>query len=303
MNKYIGFFLNIPEIKNLGKVIFYRVYRNSDEKFLKLKFKLLLGHKLNLENPQTFNEKIQWLKLHDHNPEYIRMVDKYEAKKYVAEKIGEEYIIPTFGVWDKFDDIDFNLLPDQFVLKCTHDSGSLIICKNKSIFNKKKARKKMNKCMRRNYYWGGREWPYKNVRPRILAEQYLEGASCDYKIMCFNGKVKCAFVCSERFSEDGLKVTFFDRNWNKMPFERHYPKSNEIIEKPKEYDQMITLAERLAAEIPFVRVDFYESDEKLYFGEMTFYPGSGFEEFTPESADFMMGEWIKLPSRGGIGLT
>ncbi len=302
MKKYFRKILNIPEIRNLGKLLFYRIYRKSDEKFLKLKFKLLLGQKLNLENPQTFNEKLQWLKLHDHNPEYAKMVDKYEAKNYVAEKIGEEYIIPTLGVWNKFNEIDFDLLPKRFVLKCTHDSGSVIICDDKSIFNKKVAKRIMDKHLRRNYYWGGREWPYKDIKPRIIAEKYLVDASRDYKIMCFNGKAKCSFVCTERFSEDGLKVTFFDRNWNKMPFERHYPMSSEVIDKPKEYDQMMTLAEKLSAEIPFVRVDFYESNGKLYFGEMTFYPGSGFEEFTPESVDFMMGEWIKLPS-GGIGLT
>lgn len=301
MKKYIKNFINNPvaRMNYLSVLGFYR--KMSDEEYLKRKFKLCIGPELNLENPQTFNEKLQWLKIYDHNPEYTKMVDKYEVKAYVAKKIGKEYIIPTLGVWDSFDKIDFDTLPEQFVLKCTHDSGGVVICKDKSEFDRKEAKRKLNKCLHRNYYWTGREWPYKDVKPRILAEEYLEDASCDYKIMCFNGEAKCSFVCSERYSGDGLKVTFFDRNWNKMPFERHYPNSSKIMKKPDQYDQMIILAERLSAEIPFVRVDFYESNKKLYFGEMTFYPGSGFEEFTPESADFMMGEWLELP-RGGTGL-
>lgn len=295
MKKYIKNFINNPvaRMNYLSVLGFY--HKMSDEEYLKRKFKLCIGHELNLENPQTFNEKLQWLKIHDRNPEYTKMVDKYEVKAYVAEKIGKEYIIPTLGLWDSFDKVDFDALPEKFVLKCTHDSGGVVICKDKSEFDRKAAKRKLNKCLHRNYYWGGREWPYKDVKPRILAEEYLDDASCDYKIMCFNGEAKCSFVCSERFSGDGLKVTFFDRNWNKMHFERHYPSSSKVMKKPNQYDQMITLAERLSVEIPFVRVDFYESNKKLYFGEMTFYPGSGLEEFTPESADFMMGEWIELP--------
>lgn len=300
IKKYINNFMSDPLLRMgyLNKVGFYNWM--SDEKYLKKKFRLAVGQELNLENPRTFNEKLQWLKLYDHNPEYIKMVDKYEVKKYVADKIGAEYIISNLGIWDKFKKIDFEILPNQFVLKCTHDSGGVIICKDKSRFDIKDARRKMNKCLRRNYYWGGREWPYKNVKPRILAEQYLENAVCDYKMLCFNGKVNCSFTCTERFSECGLKVTFFDRDWNRMPFDRHYPSSQKIIEKPKQYEQMIILAEKLAEGIPFVRIDFYETDKRLYFGEMTFYPGSGFEEFIPETADFMLGEWLGIPEIAGF---
>ena len=271
----------------------------SDEFFLEKIFKKKIGYALDLDNPKTFNEKLQWLKLHDRNPEYIKMVDKYEVKKFVADKIGEQYVIPTFGVWDSFDEIDFDTLPDQFVIKCTHDCGGLVICKDKSKFDKEEARRKINRSLNRNYYYIGREWPYKHVKPRIIAEKYMEDAGSevlnDYKLMCFNGKVKCSFVCSERFSEDGLKVTFFDRDWNVMPFERHYPRSQCPIAKPSSYDDMVRLAEQLSKDIPFVRVDFYEVSGKIYFGELTFYPGSGFEEFEPFEWDKTLGSWIELP--------
>lgn len=269
----------------------------DDDTYLKLIYWQKIGKKLNLKNPTTFNEKLQWLKLHDHNAEYIKLVDKYEVKKIVKEIIGEEYIIPTLGVWENFEDIDFNQLPNQFVLKCTHDSGGIVICKNKSEFDLEYARKKINKSLNRNYYYHGREWPYKNVKPRIIAEQYMEETGekelKDYKFMTFSGKVKCSFVCSERNTE-GLKVDFFDLNWKRMPFTRHYPNSNKYIEKPKNYDLMIKLSEKLAGNIPFVRVDFYEINGKIYFGEMTFYPGSGLEEFSPEEWDKKIGDMIDL---------
>ena len=272
----------------------------KDERYLKIIFKIRTGQELNLNNPQTFNEKLQWLKLHDRRPEYSMMVDKYAVKKYVAEKIGEQYIIPTLGVWDRFDDIDFAKLPDQFVLKCTHDSGGLVICRDKSKFDIKTARKKINRCLKHNYFWGCREWPYKNVKPQIIAEKYMSDSSyselTDYKLMCFNGTVKCIFTVTERFSKEGLKVTFFDCDWNRLSFSRHYPKSTLKIKPPINLKMMIKLAESLAKSIPFVRVDFYESGGKIYFGEMTFYPGSGFEEFSPEEWDKRLGDLIKLPN-------
>lgn len=277
----------------------YGYYKHiEDIGFLKIAYKRIMGIELDLNNPKTFNEKIQWLKLYDRKPEYTTMVDKYEVKKYVASIIGDEYIIPTLGVWDKFEDIDFERLPDQFVLKCTHDSGGIVICQNKAKLSYKKAKEKINKCLKRNYYWYMREWPYKNVKPRILAEKYMcdesEGELQDYKLMCFAGKVKCTFVCSDRFSDSGLKVTFYDNNWEMMPFERHYPRSNKPIAKPKCYDKMVELAEKLSKSIPFVRVDFYEIQGKLYFGELTFFPGSGLEEFTPSSWDKVLGDWIQI---------
>ena len=271
----------------------------SDETYLKIAYRSLMGKKLDLKNPKTFNEKLQWLKLYDRKPIYTTMVDKYEAKKYVASIIGEQYIIPTLGVWDKFEDIDFDKLPNQFVLKCTHDSGGLVICRDKSKFDIQAAREKINKSLKRNYFWQGREWPYKNVKPRIIAEKYMEDSQTkdlkDYKFMCFNGKVNCSFVCTERHTNTGLKVTFYDRNWKIMPFERHYPRSKTPISKPLNYDKMMELAEILSKDISFIRVDFYSVQEKIYFGELTFYPGSGFEEFSPFIWDKKIGDWIKLP--------
>ena len=275
----------------------------SDESYLTRQYGVHFGKNLDLKNPKTFNEKLQWLKIYDRKPEYTTMVDKFAVKQFVANMIGQEYIIPTLGVWNHFDEIDFAKLPEQFVLKCTHDSGGLVICKDKSSFDRKAAREKIERCLRRNYYWSGREWPYKNVPPRIIAEKFMQDDFAqdlqDYKLMCFNGKVKATFVCSDRFSKEGLRVTFYDTDWKRMPFQRHYPASETEIPKPKSYEEMVSLAETLAKEIPFLRVDFYEIKGKPYFGELTFYPGSGLEEFTPESADRMLGDWIKIPG-GGI---
>ena len=271
--------------------------RMDDAKYLKKKYRLKMGKELDLDNPKTFNEKLQWLKLSDRKDIYTTMVDKYEAKKYVANIIGKEYIIPTFGVYNKFDEIDFAKLPKRFVIKCTHDSGGLVICRDKAKFDKKAAKKKINKSLKRNYYYSGREWPYKNVKPRIIIEKYMEEDGkdelIDYKVMCFGGKAKMIFTCTERFG-DGLKVTWFDLDWNRLPFERHYPVSKKDIPKPKNLKKMIELSEKLAEGMVFVRIDWYEINGKLYFGEYTFYPGSGTEEFTPEKWDKRLGDWIDL---------
>ena len=270
-----------------------------DRSYLKLIYWARLGKKLHLDPPQTFNEKLQWLKLYDRKPEHTMMVDKYEVKKYISEIIGEEYVIPTLGVWERFDDIDFGALPEQFVLKCTHDSGGLVICKNKSDLDITAAKNKIEQCFKKNYYYHAREWPYKNVNKRIIAEKYMcsddSSELTDYKIMCFNGKVKCIFTCTDRYSEDGLKVTFFDRNWERMPFERHYPADPKYIAPPQSLKQMIELSEKIANNLLFARVDFYEIGGKPYFGEITFFPGSGMEEFTPDEWDLKLGNWILLP--------
>lgn len=273
----------------------------SDKLYIKIMYYCIMNRKIDLNNPKTFNEKLQWLKLYNRNPLYTTMVDKYEVKKYVADIIGEEYIIPTIGIYNNFDEIDFNKLPNKFVIKCTHDSGGVVVCKDKTKLNIKEARKKINKCLKRNFFYVGREWPYKNVKPRIIIEEFIDDSKNedlnDYKFMCFDGKVKCSFVCTERRSKEGLKVTFFDLNWNKMPFERHYPYSSKEIQKPVNYEKMIQLSEKLSKGLSFIRVDFYEANNKIYFGELTFFPGNGTEEFTPEEWDYKIGEWIKLPER------
>lgn len=274
----------------------------TDKVFLKLKYYLIFNKNLNLKKPQSYNEKLQWLKLNDHNPLYTKLVDKYAVKNYVKEKIGKEYIIPTIGVWKSPDEIDFSQLPNKFVIKCNHNSGQgLTICTNKADLDIEKLKEKLRKALNNDYYLQSREWPYKNVERKIIAEQYLEDTTAeegdlkDYKLMCFNGKVKCSFVCSER--KTNLKVTFFDKEWNRLPFERHYPQSTKKIEKPINYERMIQLAEILATGIPFVRVDFYEVKGQIYFGEMTFFPGAGFEEFTPDEWDYTLGSWIDINKR------
>lgn len=268
--------------------------------FMKIKYRFKLGKKLNLNQPKSFNEKLQWLKIYDKNPIYTKLVDKYEVREYISEIIGDEYLIPLLGVWNTFDKIDFSKLPNQFVLKCTHDSGGIIICKDKNKLDIEKAREKINKSLKRNYYYSSKEWPYKNVKPRIICEKYMLDESGvelkDYKCMCFNGNVNCIFANTNRYGDE-LYVTFFDREWNELFFERHYHKDPRGVNKPVMLNKMIKLAEVLSKELTFVRVDFYEVYGKIYFGELTFYPGSGFEEFTPVSYDYLLGSWIELSSK------
>lgn len=297
MNKYISYLLS-PDETVLALAAHGLLPFLSSKKYLEIKFKLRMGYKLDIHNPLTFNEKLQWLKLYDHRPEYTMMVDKFEVKKYVSSIIGENYIIPTLGVWNTFDEIDFEKLPNQFVLKCTHDSGGVAICRDKSNFDFLAARKKINHSLKTNFYLVSREWPYKNVKPRIIAEQYLENDNemelKDYKFMCFDSKVKCEFVCSNRHSTSGLEVTFYDTEWKRLPFERHYPQAKNEIAKPINFDEMKNLAELLSKNIPFVRIDFYEVKGKTYFGEITFFPGAGMEEFRPSEWDKTLGDWIPL---------
>jgi hypothetical protein len=271
-----------------------------DSIYLRMLYKRRLGTKLNLKNPQTFNEKLQWLKLYDRKPEYTTMVDKYAVKKYVADKIGEQYIIPTLGVWDKFEDIDFDKLPNQFVLKCTHDSGGLAICKDKSEFDIKAARKKINKSLKRNYYYSGREWPYKNVPRRIIAEKYMTDESGvelkDYKVFNFDGEPKFIQVDYDRFVEH--KRNLYSTDWKYIDAAIQYPtnKKNQI-NKPECLNEMLDLARKLSVGIPHVRTDFYIVNSKIYFGELTFYHGSGVEKFTPEEFGIEVGSWLKLPDK------
>lgn len=275
-----------------------------DNIYLKYKYRKIMGKPLNLKNPQTFNEKLQWLKLYDRKPIYTIMVDKYEAKQYVADIIGEEYIIPTLGVWDHFDDIDFEVLPEQFVLKCTHDSGGVVICKNKNELDKTTTKGKIEKCLKTNFYWNGREWPYKNVKPRIIAEKYMEdpnvGELRDYKFFCFGGQAKCFKVDFDRFVSH--HANYYDINKNMLDFGETIcmPAFDKLIDFPETIDKMRELAERLSASSSFLRVDFYDVKGNVYFGELTFYPASGFGEFTSDEWDIKLGEWIKIPDSMGI---
>lgn len=275
----------------------------SDEKFLKKLFKLEMGYELNLENPQTFSEKLQWLKLYNRKPEYTQMVDKYAVKEYVANIIGEEYIIPTLGVWDRVEDIDWDSLPNQFVLKTTHSGGNtgVVICKDKLRFNKDEARKKLCQSLKKDVFITTREWPYKDVNPRIIAEQYMVDASGyelkDYKWFCFNGKPKALFIATDRGVEgEETKFDFFDAEFNHLPFTNGHPNANRELVKPKSFERMKELAAKLSAGQPHLRVDLYDIDGKIYFGELTFYHFGGTMPFEPEEWDYTFGSWIKLPN-------
>lgn len=251
-----------------------------------------------LKKPSTYNEKLNWLKLHDHNPVYPTLVDKYEAKEYVARIIGNEYIIPTLGVWDTFDDIDFEKLPNQFVLKCTHDSEGLVIVKDKKKLDKNAAKEKIEAALKQNFYYIGREWPYKDVRPRIIAEQYMEdhvdGELRDYKFFCFDGEPKAMFIASDRAS-DHVKFDYYDLKFNHLDIKQKYPHAQEALRKPVTFEKMIDFSKILSKGFSHVRVDFYEVDGHLYFGELTFYHFSGFMPFEPDRWDKVFGDWLKLP--------
>lgn len=266
--------------------------------FLKYKYKKIFKKKLDLKNPKSFNEKLNWLKVYDKNPLYIKLVDKYEVKKYVEEIIGKEYTIPTFGIWDSFEKINFDKLPNQFVLKCTHDSGGLVIVKNKKILDMNFARNKIEKALRNNYYYESREWPYKNVKPRIIAEKYMEDEATqelrDYKFFCFDGKVKFMFIASNRQGEGETYFDFYTLDFEKINVKNGHPNAPYKIEKPVNFEKMIKLSERLSKGIKHVRVDWYEINRSIYFGEMTFYHNGGFVPFVPNEWDDEFGKYLKV---------
>lgn len=272
-----------------------------DKLYLKLKYYLKLKKRLNLRNPQTFNEKLQWLKLYDRKPEYTMMVDKIEVRKYIAGTIGEEYLIPCLGTWGRAEDIDFETLPDQFVLKCNHNSGvGMCICKDKSNLDVSKVRDELSKGLKENYYLSGREWPYKNVKPRIIAEKYMGDNLLDYRIYCFNGKAQLVYAYTNESLDNGTKpeaayCDIFDMSWKRMTFRQMSPATGKRI-RPVSFEKMHEFSELLSKKIPFLRVDFYEINRKLYIGELTFSPGSGMSRFYPEEWDQILGDWLKLPN-------
>lgn len=301
LRKFVDFLTN-PETR-VSVLQARGFYDNlTDEQFIRKKWKSKMDYPLNLDNPQTLCEKLQWLKLHDRKPKYSAMVDKYEAKKIVADAIGERYIIPTYGVWDDFDSIDFDALPEQFVLKCTHDSGGFVICKDKKTFDKEAAKKKLCKSLKRNYYYGVREWPYKDVKPRIIAEKYIKELghpdSIEYKTTCFNGKVKFVTICTgiahakfEERSNDSYTTDF-----EHMPWYAYYKNSSVKLEKPKEWEELISVCEKLSVGVPYLRVDCYIIDGQILFGEMTFYTWGGMMKIEPSEWDRKLGEMLELPS-------
>ena len=293
--------------KRIGSTIYYKYPRwrhfMPDKMYLQCQWRDEMGYELDVEHPKTFCEKLQWLKLYNRKPEYTQMVDKATAKECVASIIGEEYIIPTLGVYNKFDEIDFDNLPNQFVLKSTHDSGGVYICKDKDKIDLKKARSQTEGRFNINVYKDFKEWPYKGVKPRIIAEEYMSNNGedlADYKFFCFNGYPEYCQVIKDRQSK--MTIDFFDGQWVHQDFHepKIYPFSDTEIKKPATYDTMLELASRLCKGYPFIRVDFYEVDGKVYFGELTFFPTAGMGGFDPMEWDYKLGEMIKLPNKKRI---
>lgn len=290
-----------------------------DEMALKAIYRCAMHKKLDLKNPVTFNEKMQWLKLYDRRPEYTIMADKYAAKKWAADRIGEEYIIPTLGVWEHFDDIGFNALPDRFVLKCTHDSGSVMIVRDKEKLDKVAAKEKLEHALRCNYYDCAREWQYKDIPPRIIAEEYIDEADQqkadrnnrdqngepafaihglnDYKILVFNGKAKAFYVTYDRGYSSGICIDVYDINCNRLPVTWGYKQSRYELIKPVNFEKMIELAEILGQDIPHVRVDFYNLNGRILLGELTLTTFAGVVPIEPREYDIEFGSWIHLPEK------
>lgn len=292
----------ISYIKNPRKIIIYMMNQNifwflPDKLYLKMKYRLVMGKKLNIDNPRTFNEKLQWVKLYDRKDVYTKMVDKYEAKKYVKNIIGEEYVIETLGIYDKFEDIDFEKLPNEFVMKSTHGSGDVYICKDKNKIDYKTLKKKVRKWLKRDYYKVHREWPYKNVKRRIIIEKYLSEFENDdikdYKFFMFDGKLAFSLICSNR--KEKVKFTFFDKNGKFMDITQCGEQYDKNVKLPQNYSKMVNLSEKLSKGTIELRVDFYEIYGKIYFGELTFFDSAGFGPFEPEEWDKKIGDMLKLP--------
>lgn len=275
-----------------------------DEMFIRLNYLRRMKQWPDLKNPTTYNEKLQWLKLHDRQPLYTQLVDKYEVRRFVEERIGGEYLVPLAGgPWNSFDEIDFDALPERFVLKCTHDSGGLVICRDKRTLDREKARRRISQSLQQNFYYHNREWPYKDVQPRIIAETYMEDASTselrDYKFFCFDGEPKMLFVASDRQTAgEETKFDFFDMDYNHLDLRNGHPNAAVPPEKPAQFGLMRELAQKLSRGIPHVRVDLYEVNGRVYFGEMTFYHWSGMVPFDPPEWDRKLGSWIGLPENG-----
>lgn len=298
----INTFLNNPKTIFI-KLLYLTNFLWSDKFFLQILYYVKFGKILNLKNPKTFNEKLNWIKLYDHNPLYNILVDKYEVKKWVKDRIGEEFIIPTYGVWNSPDDIDWDYLPSQFVIKTTNGGGNdgVFICKDKSLLNKEKITQKIKKAMNTNPYKRLREWPYKNVKPRILAEKYIESIEkkelLDFKFFAFNGVVKAMYIASDRQTiGEEAKTDYFDADFNNLNIVQSHPVSNKKFSKPTNFDKMKELASVLSKGISEVRCDFYEVDGNVYFGEMTLMHAGGMCPFQPEIFDYEWGKWIELPT-------
>ena len=290
-------------LRNPARIFFYLGLKGHfkfipDERYVRLCYRILMGKRLELDPPRTFNEKLQWLKLHARRPEQTRWVDKYEVRKLIAATVGEQHLFPLLGVWDRAEDVDFTQLPDQFVLKCTHDSGGAIICRDPRRFDVRAARRKLAADLKRNYYWAGREWAYKNVPPRVIAEPLMVDESGtelkDYKFFCFDGEPRLIQVDFDRFSDH--KRNLYDLEWRYQPFQILFPTDPaRTIPKPRNLEAAVELVRRITPKVPFMRTDLYLIGERIYFGEFTLHHGGGAEKFTPAAYDDLLGSWIRLP--------
>lgn len=295
MSLSVSLFNKIQSLNDHGYL-----YWMPDKMNIKLMFRIYMGKRLDLNNPKTFNEKLQWLKLYDRNPQYTMMVDKYAVRQIVSDVIGSEYLIPLLGVWDKAEDINFDDLPGSFVLKCNHDTGSVIVCKDKNSLDRVKVVRYLAKRLKHSGCYHGREWPYKNVPRKIIAEQYMVDDEThelrDYKFHCFDGEPKFILVCTGRKSKEGLREDFFDTDWNHLDVQRPaHGNASFTIERPEQLEQMLELSRKLAKNMSFSRIDFYVVNGKIYFGEITLFPTSGYTAFVPEKYDELFGSWIHLP--------
>jgi len=285
----------------LYRVMYHTSPLFPDKLYIFLQFWHVLGYKPNLDNPKTFNEKLQWLKLYDRKPIYTKMSDKYAAKEFIAEKVGNEFVIPTIGIYDSVKDIDYDILPNEFVIKTTHDSGTVVVCKDKSTLDRNYVRKYIGKRLKRKYYYAEREWPYKNVKPRIIIEQFIESDKddiWDYKFYCFNGVPKMMLIVTNRFKDGGHRGDFFDADGNHLdvcqPGFENNPNRPEL---PNCFEKMKELASILSKGVPHLRVDFYYEKGHIYVGELTFSDSGGYAPFIPDEYNYIMGDYIKLPQK------
>lgn len=278
----------------LGRILKGSV--EADKRYLKILYQYKMKKKLNLDNPITYNEKLQWLKLYDRDPQYAELVDKYNVKKYVSNKIDSKYIVSNLGIWNNFDEIDFDKLPNQFVLKCTHDSGGVVIVRDKGKLDLKNTKKKINHCLKRDYFMNLREWPYKNVPHRIIAEELIgtrEELPIDYKFYCFDGHIDSVMLCLDR--ESGKpKFVYYDMEWNRLTYQKYEPKIDGKIDKPANFEEMISIVEKLCKEFKQVRIDLYNVNGKIYFSEITFFNQSGFDTDITYETDLFWGSKLIL---------
>lgn len=301
INRFLYYYWNNP--REFITRFFLMNIPVNDELYIKLWYRINVGKKLHLDNPIEYNEKLQWLKLHDHNPIYSTMVDKYLVKEYVSQKIGDKYVIPLLGVWDSPKDIDFDSLPNSFVLKVTHGGGNsgVVVCKDKSNFNREEVVAKLSRSMLADGYSANKEWPYKNVKHRVIAEEYMEDTTYhelrDYKFFCFNGVPKIMFVASGRGFLPEPYFDFYDMDYNHLNIKSAHPVSTKenLPPKPSSWEEMKLVATKLSEGLPHVRIDLYEVNGRVYFGEFTFYHWAGCGNFEPEEWNKKLGDWIVLP--------